>query len=55
MSLEIGSIYLSFKNFRIKILKNMNVHLSLTHLYTKFHSQIYLTLVVKKDKKNGQA
>ena len=30
--------------------KNMNVHLSLTHLYTKFYAQIYLSLAVKKDK-----
>jgi hypothetical protein len=28
--------------------KNMNVHLSLPHLYTKFHGQIHLTLAVTK-------
>jgi hypothetical protein len=26
----------------------MNVHLSLSHLYTKFHGQIHLTLSVTK-------
>jgi hypothetical protein len=32
-----------------KILKeNMNVHLSLSHLYTKFYGQIHLTLAVTK-------
>ena len=29
----------------------MNVHLSLPHLYTKFHGQIHLTLAVTKKKK----
>jgi hypothetical protein len=26
----------------------MNIHLSLTYLYTKFHGQIHLTLTVTK-------
>jgi hypothetical protein len=26
----------------------MNVHLNLSHLYTKFHGQIHLTLAVTK-------
>jgi hypothetical protein len=31
-----------------KILKNMNIHLSLPHLYIKFHGQIHFTLAVTK-------
>lgn len=34
-----------------KISKNMNVNLSLPHLYTKFHGQIHLTPAVRKKDK----
>jgi hypothetical protein len=36
------------KKFQKNLKQNMNVHLGLPYLYTKFHGQIHLTLAITK-------
>jgi hypothetical protein len=42
-------LYANLKKIQKNLKENMNIHLSLPQLYTKFNGQIHLTLTVKKD------